>query len=1178
MNTEQIQLEVLKKYFEHGHPISGHHIDSYNWLIEKGLQQIIEQEPPINTGETFLRFVHIDVQSPNEVAENRALKPLYPHDARITNSSYSGAIYVTIVENDREGNVLKRHERIMIGKLPIMLGCSKCNLRDANWKEKVEHNECPNDFMGQFIIKGHERVLVSQSSNKYNTTIVQKRNDDSFVAEIRSRSNETMHTVLIQCMIDENDKNMVFSLPFIKECIPIGIVFKALGFSTRKEMSDLIGISDEIIAEFPIISNYINYVYRESSCCRTQKEALEYIGSHRINIPDKKKNKDLIKYAWQVIETEMFPHLGISGSIKEQACFLGTIVRSLLLVKAGYRIEDGKDNYANKCIEAAGTLVAEIFRNLFKKMHQTLVECVNKHKQCPDLVSIIQQNKIITRGLEQCFATGKWCVQRNAKFFRTGVSQIADRMSYMSFMSHLRRIVLPMGKKGKNVEIRRISPTQVGVVCPFETPEGQQVGVVLNMAVLCTITTDIEPTIIKQIVEKSLKKHLVFARDVELSKVPIMTKLMINNVLFAFVNDPEKLVQKLRKMRIRQEIPFMVSIGWNRIDNCIKIFCDEGRFIRPLFVVKNNQLKIESIDAKNLDSMSFMDLIRNDYIRHVDSYELEHESVVAISADLVQKGEYDYCEIHPSVIMGYMCNLIPFVEHNQGARITFGSGMGRQGISIPRMNYLQCAETMLSVLNYLQRNIVDTVYGRLTRNSEMACGANVIVMIKNMGDNQEDAVVINKGFVDRGGFDITYRKTISDVEKKHSAYITETICIPPATNLTKPEHPGYFRRAHDNYSLLDENGIVRTRMPLIRLCQNPNCDQGEFTNNDKMNRKCPSCSSTSYSSYGGGSVHVTRGDVIIGKIITQGSKNGAEKVTDVSRVIQTNEEGYVDKVIVTTNSEGYKIVKIVIRNMRHTQKGDKFSSRFAQKGICGAIWSEENMPFTSDGLRPDIVINPLCMPGRMTIGQLIEMLLGKKCVTDCEFGDATAFSSNSYCSIGRIMKEIESTMEEDENGKFVKTYKFTPDGNETVYCGITGKMFPVRIFTGVAYYSRLKHMVDDKMHSRAQGQMTAVNRQPTEGRSRNGGLRFGEMERDCIISQGAASMLVERLCRVSDPFQIPVCRNCGVIPNRVDICQDCNCTLIDICPIPYATKLMFHQLMAMTIGVRFTSEHTLQLR
>ena len=459
--------------------------------------------------------------------------------------------------------------------------------------------------------------------------------------------------------------------------------------------------------------------------------------------------------------------------------------------------------------------------------------------------------------------------------------------------------------------------------------------------------------------------------------------------------------------------------------------------------------------------------------------------------------------------------------------------MGKQALGIFALSYPVRTDTISHVLDYPQKPLVGTKPGKFMGFDDMPAGENVVVAICSYtGYNQEDSLIMSQAFIDRGGMRVTTRKTVSYVEKKGESYSSEMICIPPSNCMKdkngkklKPEHMNYFRRKNGNFSLLGPNGVVMERLP------------------------------------------VKKGDILIGVVKTTSDKSGSETKKDQSICAKSGEEGFIDKVLVSTTPDGYKMVKITIRNSKIPEAGDKFASRAAQKGTVGITYRQEDMPFNAEGIIPDIIINPHAIPSRMTVNQLMECVLGKACAINGTFGDSTPFTSSSNEKSAEMICNLLK-----EAGMKGKGHAYNKYGWETLTNGFTGEQIDAKIFMGPTYYQRLKHMVSDKIHSRAEGQVTSLTRQPTEGRSRDGGLRFGEMERDAMIAHGASSVLKERLFDVSDAYQITICNKCGNITSSQKECISCNTDKISVCNFPYAAKLLVQEIQAMNIKVEIKSK------
>ena len=865
-----------------------HQKESFNYYISTGIDSIVQESDVVleQPGLKYkAKFKNAYIPSPSIIDENRKLRILYPHEAIKRDLNYESSIYVDIDEFfqlDGEEQEIVSHKRIEIAKTPIMLMSEKCNLSALTENERVQKGECPHDKGGYFIIKGKERVLVGQIRGIYNQPIIisQKPGDKyKYCCDVRSMSEETGHSVLIQCKIGVDDRTIVFSLPNIKDVIPVGIVFKALGYTEEEDIVNIIGNKNKEV------SKYLKYIIRDSYHIKTQKDALKYIGQYSLHVI---KDENREKYALQIVENELLPHMGITATIKEKTIYLGFMISKLLDTHVGLRKEDDRDNYANKRVEMAGILCHDLFRTLFKRYVKNIQLQLEKKKQRPDIISIISRMTSITIGLKHSFATGNWGVQKN-NYIRTGVSQVLARMNFGSTLSHLRRCVIPIGKEGKNAKIRQTHPSQIMYLCPNETPEGQSIGIVLNLATMTKVSLKIPTVVVKEIIEGCY--YFSFIDDIELDE-NIYPKIFVNGILLGVTKEPENFMNELKEYHKSNLLDKTISFTFNTVENEIKIFSDEGRLLRPVFTV-NDENRLNITEDVEID---WKKLVEENYIKYIDNCEAEN-SVIGMDQGELEKFKCDYCEIHPSMMMGIMSNGIPFCDHSQSPRNIYQSRMGKQAIGLYATSFQHRADTITYVLNYPQRPLVNTLPSKFMGFDDMPMGMNVIVAIMTYGGwNQEDSVIINKGAIDRGLFHTSSYRTLMTEEKKQGSNSFETICIPPVDK----------RKKNANYSFLDENGVVKKR----------------------MNGKC---------------VYVEKGDVIIGKTLTKTNKSSLEEdVCDVSYVIKSGEEGYIDRIFETITPNGYKMVKVVIRNNKIPEIGDKFAS--FKKGVCEAL--------TTNGWKP----------------------------------------------------------------------------------------------------------------------------------------------------------------------------------------------------------------------------------
>jgi len=1042
-------------------------LDSYEACL-KELDEIVQEEIytfEANDIKTIIKFSNLIVENPTIIEDNRIKKKLMPHEARIRKENYWGNVKIDIeILKIKDSKIIDTiyHIRHPICKFPIMIGSSKCNLYNKSIEEKIALGECEYDKGGYFITSGHERVLISQLRMNYNSIICfpSKINKYSYIAEMRSMSNETGHSILIKAYISIDGKQLFFSLPGISLPINVSIVVIALGFTIEEFM---ILIDPKLIELKSILSK---------NNCITQSDALKFIGKHTMQIITDNKEEQCAR---QILENELFPHCGVYISKKQIGIILAKMILKLYLTYQGLHPIDNRDHLGNKRIDTPGMLLRDLFRPLFKRWARAL-----GGKKIE-----IMAASTITQSLKHAIMTGSWSAPKTA-WARQGVSQILTRWNIGATLSHKRRVMIPVGKEGKNTAIRQIHASEAFFICPCETPEGHAVGIVKNLSILTSITTR---TKIRNFLEK-----LDFIKRIESIKVKNSAKyykVWLNGIPIGFVKNINLAIKQLKKLRCRNIIPNSVSISKMTIGTIqeIIIYSDDGRCSRPLFSLE------KSIKSTNWDILK-----KNKKIQYLDIYEIENQIVAMYSNECKKNSEFTFLEIFPSTMLGVMASMIPYPDHTQSPRNTYQAAMGKQAMSIFATNTNIRTDTIIHELIYPQESIVRTHVAEYLGFCNLPFGTNAICAVMcHTGYNQEDAKILNQTSIDLGFMrNYTYRTVTEEEGGSGNGYAT--IAMPP--------YSIYFKSR--NYNKLDANGII------------------------KIGSK------------------VNQNDVLVGKIYKKGNS-----IIDISRVAKHKEEGIVDSVFITETLNGYKLVKIKIRILRIPETGDKFASCCAQKGTVGLTFGRENMPFTTQGITPDIIINAHAFPSRMTINELIEAIAAKTGAITGEFKYSTPFSSHSINIIDILCDNLENC-------------GFERHGNEVMYNGFTGEKFDVKIFIAPIYKQRLKHLVVEKIHARDHGPMQLLFKQPLEGRSRNGGLRFGEMEHDCVVSYGATNLLLERLLKVSDPFTIPICRKCKLISNKRDVCTLCHGDDVKITSIPYASKLLFQLLNALCIKTAFT--------
>ena len=1082
---EEDSWAVIRAFFNQ-HGLVSQQINSFNKFIDKDIQEIINENNVISIkgdnfieGKTKTKKAKIEhdltyeisfgevVIEPNPTFKERddMIHEIFPNEARIRNLDYSRPIDVGVTwKAIKNGKVIKEVKSINnIGKIPIMVRSNYCSLNNILTKQKYNlQKECEFDQGGYFIIGGREKVIIAQENRATNIVFVSKKNE-IIEAEIRSRRGiwiPQSFSIKISNKATFKKTNIgeiiTAKIPYINEDIPIIIILRALGLGSDEKIMTHI-LFDENDNEF---KDFLKPSFNFSNDYQEKEKCLEYIGNRAMKNKSNNNIKERISRAKEILTKYMLPHISIEeGKEYKKAYFIGYMINRLGNCFLGRESEDDRDHFGKKRLDMSGALLASLFRQLFNQFKkQTELLIINNLKDIKghifkDVNKIIDKNEI-TRGMKYSLSTGNWIKGRDNQALRTGVTQALQRLSFISYLSHLRRINNPIEKTSKIIKPRQLHGTHWGMLCPCETPEGQSCGLVKNFSLMTYVSTGTSGNKIKEILNnKSFNDDFTELSKIVPSEIKLKNKIFLNGDWIGITDKTEDFVKKLRNLRRIGKISREVSIVKNHIDKEIRIYTDNGRTQRPLYIVDKSKNKDENAKPKlaikkrdieylKANKIKFDNLISRGKIEYLDVEEEEFSMIAMIRDDLVNKDycqKFTHCEIHPSMILGVSASIIPFPDHNQSPRNVYQSAMGKQAIGIYSTNFNTRMDTLGHILFYPQKPLVSTKSAEFIKFNELPAGINSIVAIMcYTGYNQEDSLIMNQSSIDRGLFRSAFFRTYQSEEKREAGIRYEIFEIPD--------------KSRKKYGNLDSSGLIS---PGIRVAGN---------------------------------------DVIIGKTTTKYNDDD-ERKKDVSEVIRPKESGIIDSVMITTNEQGYKLAKVKCRNIRIPQIGDKFSSRHGQKGTIGMTYRQEDLPFTIEGITPDIIVNPHAIPSRMTIGHLIECINSKvSSITGIE-GDATPFNYNM---------SVESFSEN------LHRLGYQRNGNEAMFNGFNGKKVDLLIFFGPTYYQKLKHMVQDKIFSRNTGKTDTLTRQPPEGRSRNGGLRFGEMERDCMISHGAALFLKER--------------------------------------------------------------------
>ncbi|MEM0056974.1 MAG: DNA-directed RNA polymerase subunit B [Candidatus Geothermarchaeota archaeon] len=1082
------------------------HIESYNEFIDKGLKEIVKEYGKFSIttpeGEIEYEITDVWVDKPQIVDFDGSVlneqRGYTPYLCRVRGYTYAAPIKAIV--KVKKGDLEKETEIIELGKIPVMVKSKICILHGKNEEELISLKEEKDDPGGYFIINGSERAIIALEDLASNTIIVQKEvisGTEVYVASILSVRGSLRNQITVTLKRDQIN----VKIPFLLSEIPFPIVMKALGVTADADIALAVSGRPEILEE-------LHPVLEKCSSITSREEALIYIGN-RTQVFRQSLDRR-INRARHILDKYLFPHVGIGPQYrKRKAYLLAEMVRRVIELKMGYREPDDRDHYSNKRLRLAGPLLGQIFTKAFKSLLKDLYYNLTKNYLYTSKVALsyfVRHSKV-TKRFSYALATGTWS-QRT-----TGVTQMLDRTNYLSTLSHLRRVQSPLSKSRPQFEAREVHPSHLGRICPVESPEGQNIGLVKNLALSAIVSID-EPS--DTVVNIALKEGLIPVEEASQEHWKASARVFLNGDFIGFVENPISFADKLRDYRRRGEISPYVSIAVRNVNNPnsvpeVYIETSGGRVLRPLIRVVGGKplLTKEMIKMVEEGKLSFNDLLKTGVIELIDANE-EYNILTAFSIDELTE-EHTHLELAPYIFLGVSASIIPFSEHNQSPRNSYGAAMAKQALGLSAANLFYRFDSRAHLLEYPQMPIVQTNMFDVLGLNDMPIGQNLVVAVLSYESyNMEDAVVINRAAVDRGLFRSIFYKTYESSAKIYTGGVSDRFEIPT------PSVKNYI--GEDAYLNLEEDGL-----PYLEA-------------------------------------KYKKGEAIIGKtgpprfLGEYRSPQFVEGRRDYS-VIFDQFSGIVDRILITFNNEGELMVQVRTRDHRIPELGDKVASRHGQKGVIGLLVPPEDMPYTADGIVPDLLINPHAFPSRMTVGQFLESIAGKYGALAGRFVDGTPFVSYDYEELSQLLKSM----------------GFEPMGTEVLYDGRTGKMFEAKIFIGIVYYQKLHHMVADKMHARVYGPVQILTKQPTEGRSREGGLRFGDMEKDVLVAYGASSILKERLLDASDKTTIFVCEKCGLegyydARDKKLVCpiHGSDATLYPV-NVAYAFKVLLDELKSMGI-------------
>lgn len=1104
-SLEAAATEVQKKFFQ-SVDFSNIQLSSYENFLNVHLPTIlsgIKFKYENNGQHSEASIVNYSLDFPT-VKDGSTDRRITPRECMEQKVSYVFHVFVDLEESRfiyHDGNVrvnideVSVKKRIHFADIPIMLGSSVCVLSKMRKEEQERTNHCTRSSKGYFVINGITRVLIAAERSKINHPYVFIRKP-TYKKEVEIRSSsEVVNRTTTMVMKVRPDGEVVISLPSIPS-IPVGFIF------------GLFGITADVFDSLIQVPKNFN----TTTILSKIKTTISLINDNSFSIlsdyvSDTIPVEDRETYFKKILYSEIVPHVGTSPLKK--VYFLAIMLDKLICaINDPSSEQDDRDNMENKRIDGSGELLGELIRGVVSK-HIKLVNTFIQRQRSITLA--FQKAGTITRPIQYSMTTGNWGSNQTCK--KSGVSQtLSDNISFLGIISHTRRVSPPLGVNTMNVlEPRYLGPSQYGFLCPVETPEGERVGLMKNFSSGVThLSIGTSRTSVVDFMYDKLKDHVMFfdeKEETEYNFIVDSKNNVIRHPIFVngdiigtfMMNDKDRIMNILRKGRDDHNIDNEVSIAYKAVRKAIVILCDAGRPLRLVMKAKNGRLTLE--DDPEGSNLSFNELLDRRHVYLIDSSE-DQTLLGTTTSELRDRKDAEYCEVSPSFALGIVACTINFPDRNQAPRNTYQTVMAKQAMGVHSLNYNSSIGNSYN-LSSPQASLASTEIHKLLNLDQMSsCMIPIVAIMTYKGLNQEDALIFNKSSIERGLFQAGELKTYTCNSLSRSKDEIESITLPPPN----------IRRKSYFYGHLNKDGIVKK------------------------------------------GAKVRAGYVIVGKVLKTVSKHvdgsSYTKLDDISLALRPGEEGIVSNVYVNTNSSGMTIVKITISKMLIPEEGDKFASMNAQKGVISSIIPQVDLPFTSQGITPDIIMSPMAFPSRMTIAQLVTACQGKLACMSGKIQDSTPFVDKDP------MKLI----------KTLKDYGFSSTGKEVMYNGITGEMLHAQIMIAPTTYQRLKHLVKNKVHARSTGPISSTTRQPVSGRKNHGGLRLGEMEQAALVSHSAPALLQDRLFFSSDRFYMSLCYKCNT-PTKDSGCESCGAGKNDIkkTKVPYATKLLREELAAMGI-------------
>lgn len=1153
--TMDVPRHVLRTLFtDTKFPLIQHHADSFNDFLDVSIPTLIRVTNATEPFELELagtgdrrRYVRIYIGT-KDGSKLRYASPteddgtaIVPHACRLDNRTYTLSLFAdieveyTFEDGSKESKIFPD---ILVGKIPLMLRSRLCYLSAL---EGSEIGECKYELGGYFIIGGAEKVLLTQEllGNNVFAAGTRKRKapkgtkaklveadepilfEDVKEGEEDARYEEVTETyVTIKTLsedgargpyshfltipaptMNENAVNgnygrdnrlAMINIRGFAQPVPLFSIFRALGCTSDRDVYDtvLAGVPDKDRSAYDDIF-YQLLLSHDKFLEKTSQTDLSVLASFT-------RNKSRFEIV-EAIHERLFSHVedvgtDMGGMLRRKATMLGVMLKMALDVELGRRDPTDRDNLQNKRFKTSGVLMFEEFKRNFRENgKEMLLRMDRRHTyeknlfREKNLVNLVDEMNI------GYFWRSYFMLNRFEKAFkgmwgdRLGISQELMRVSYLSVIHHLRKTDLQIDKSTSTAPPRRYYASQVGLMCPVDSPDGSDIGYKKSLSILARVTTAFPAaTVKKALLESGMVREV---QDIHPSTwLPEWTKIYVNSDLWAVcIGNTEELHSRLLAARRSGVFSENVSLAWMRINNEYRICCDAGRPIRPVYRPGTTPEVIKA--AKTW----------KDILAHLDYVDASESDSLRIS--LIPFHPTLPSEIHMTFNMSALANMVPYSDHNPATRSVFSIAQQKAAAGWYHTNYMKRFDTIAEFLCLPQKPLSQTwlYHEMMGRGGCLPYGENALVAITMYGgNNQEDSVLMNGSSLKRGMFKTMYYHSYDHTEEGEVLPGNEKMVIKLSEIKNPLKDESIKRKEGYNYELLDADGLIKV---------------GSMVD-DKT--------------------------ILIGMVSANRSPTGSiTGYRDVSVEPKRGQIGRVESVYSYATDSGLKGVKIRIVEDRTPIIGDKMSSRHSQKGTIGQIMDESDMPFTESGLRPDLIFNPHGIPTRMTVGQFLEAASNKLGVHLGSFVDATPFTVEN-----RIPDLKKALMDAG----------FEPYGHEVLYNGMTGEQMDADIFMGPIFYQRLKQMVEDKINYRDTGPRTARTHQPTQGRSNEGGMRIGEMERDSLLAHGVSKFIEESFMKRSDAHEFLFDKERGVIDTSRDTLE-----------MPYAMGVFLQELECMHI-------------